>query len=607
MTEPVPIASDNGRRDQPATAGGIRHPAAAEAVFQDVVRSPHVYDRLFHAWLARLTNGLSPVSLMQAYLDWLLHLMSSPGKQSELLTKAVRKTTRLGLLSARCVRGDAALCIEPLPQDKRFVHPAWDLWPYNLLYQSFLLTQQWWHNATTEVSGVSRHHEEAVAFGARQWLDFFSPSNFLWTNPEVTKTTIEEHGHNLIRGWNNFIEDWERVTGAKPPIGAERFRVGDNVANTPGKVIFRNRLIELIQYRPTTSHVQKEPVLIVPAWIMKYYILDLSPENSLVRYLVDQGFSVFMISWKNPNEKDRDLGMSDYRRRGVMAAVDTVCKVIPNTQVHGVGYCLGGTLLTIAAAAMARDGDGRIATLSHFAAQTDFTEAGELTLFIDDAQVAYLEDIMWEQGYLDARQMAGTFQLLRSNDLIWSRAVHDYLMGRRKPMNDLMAWNADTTRLPYRMHSEYLRWLFLNNDLAAGRYIVDGRPISITDIRAPIFSVATTNDHVAPWRSVYKIHLLADTDVTFTLTSGGHNAGIVSEPGHPGRAFQFTTRKEGDRYIDPDTWQANTRKQDGSWWPVWIKWLGQHSTEKVEAPRSGATDHGCQPLEDAPGRYVFQQ
>lgn len=609
MTEPVPIASHNEPLGRPVAtpAGELRIPTETETVIQDFVRSPHIYDRLFHAWLARLTVGLSPVSLMQAYFDWLSHLLSSPGKQSELLIKAARKATRLGLFVARCARGDTTPCIEPLPQDKRFMHPAWQHWPYNYLYQSFLLTQQWWYNATTEVSGVSRHHEEAVAFGARQWLDFFSPSNFLWTNPEVTQTTLEERGYNLIRGWNNFVEDWERVTGEKPPIGAEQFRVGKHVAVTPGKVVFRNRVIELIQYQPTTKQVYKEPILIVPAWIMKYYILDLSPDNSLAKYLVDQGFSVFMISWKNPTESDRDLGMSDYRRRGVMAALEALRKVVPDARVHSVGYCLGGTLLTIAAAAMARDGDERLASMTHFAAQTDFTEAGELTLFIDDAQVAFLEDIMWEQGYLDAKQMAGTFQLLRSNDLIWSRAVHDYLIGQRKPMNDLMAWNSDTTRLPYRMHSEYLRWMFLNNDLAAGRYNVDGRPISITDIRAPIFSVATTKDHVAPWRSVYKLHLLADTDVTFALTSGGHNAGIVSEPGHPGRTFQITTRKESDRYVDPDTWRASIPLKEGSWWPAWINWLKQRSTGKAAPPRMGAPDRGCPPLEDAPGLYVFQK
>jgi polyhydroxyalkanoate synthase len=376
--------------------------------------------------------------------------------------------------------------------------------------------------------------------------------------------------------------------------------VGKKVASIPGKIVFRNRLIKLIQYEPLTDKVRPEPVLIVPAWIMKYYILDLSPQNSLVRHLLKQGLTVFMISWKNPKTEDRDLGMEDYHRLGIMSAIDAVTRIVPDRGIHAVGYCLGGTLLAISAATMARDDDARLATLSFLAAQTDFTKAGELTLFISESQVAFLEDMMWEQGYLDAAQMSGAFQLLRSNDLIWSRVVRSYLMGERQPMFDLLAWNSDTTRMPYRMHSEYLRKLFLANDLAEGRYVVGGHPVALSDIRLPVFAVGTETDHVAPWRSVYKFNLLLETDVTFLLTNGGHNAGVVSEPGTPGRHYRVATKLEHDRYIDPDTWLQHVDVRDGSWWGEWERWLAKRSGEPVAA-RTLARG-----LEDAPGTYVLQ-
>ena len=569
----------------------------------------HVFpiDRFLHANEARLTAGLSPASASAAYLDWVVHLANSPGKQADLVRKALRKSVKFGAYLERVATGkDEAPCIEPLPQDRRFGAPEWQQMPFAAWYQSFLLLQQWWYNATDGVEGVTAHHQQVTAFSARQILDVFSPSNFPQTNPEVLKATVQSGGMNLVHGFQNFLEDWERTVLQKPPLGSENFQVGKDVAITPGKVIYRNGLIELIQYAPTTAKVQAEPVLIVPAWIMKYYILDLSPGNSLVKYLVDQGHTVFMISWKNPTEEDRDLGMHDYVDSGVMAALEAVRKIVPKEKVHTVGYCIGGTLLSIAAAALGRDGKDWLKSMTLFAAQTDFTEAGELMLFIDQSQVSYMEDLMWDQGYLDTKQMAGAFQLLRSNDLIWSRIVRDYLMGERTPMNDLMAWNADATRMPYRMHSEYLRKLFLDNDFAEGRYYVGGKPVTLGDIHVPIFVVGAERDHVAPWTSVYKINYLADADVTFLLTSGGHNAGIISEPGHPRRHHRIATRHEGDAYVAPDDWFTATPEHEGSWWPAWQAWLNEHSSGEVKPPEMGGAQRELQALCDAPGTYVHK-
>ena len=565
------------------------------------------FDRLIRARIGKQSLGLSPPGLILVYLDWLVHLEFSPGKRLELLGSGLRNALRLALHAARSLAypGTSAI-VESAPEDRRFIDPEWHRWPFNLYQQSFLLMQQWWQAATTNVSGVSRHDEAVVSFIARQLLDVVAPTNFPLTNPEILRATIEQGGLNLMRGAEHFLEDWDQVASGRKPVGTEPFVVGKTVAITPGKIVLKNQLCELIQYAPATQVVRAEPVLIVPAWIMKYYILDLSPANSLVRFLVERGHTVFMISWKNPGPADRDLRMDDYRSLGVMEGLRAIGTIVPGSPVHAVGYCLGGTLAAIAAAAMARDGEDRLQSLTLLAAETDFTEAGELMLFIDETEVAFLEDIMWDQGYLDTRQMAGAFQLLRSNDLIWSRLVHDYLLGQRRPMTDLMAWNADATRMPYRMHSEYLRKLFLNNDLAEGHYIVGSRPITLTDIRAPIFAVATGRDHVAPWRSVFKIHLLADSDVTFVLTSGGHNAGIVSEPGHPKRSYQIATRKEGEIYIDPDQWQAMMPRHEGSWWPAWQSWLESHSTGLVDPPSLGLPEQGYPPLGDSPGLYVLQ-
>ena len=589
---------------EPATARAPKPPPQPEeSLGLEAFRS---IDRMREALTAQATGGLSPAALALAFMDWSIHLAVAPGKRMELVWKGSEKAGRFGahLLSAS-TGTHAPPCIEPLPGDSRFTAKAWEQPPFCFWAQAFLLGQQWWHNATREVPGVAPHHEDVVSFTARQLLDMFSPGNFLPTNPVVLRQTLASGGMNLARGAVHAVEDFERLVGGAPPAGAEDFVVGRDVAVTPGKVVLRNRLIELIQYAPATADVYAEPVLIVPAWIMKYYILDLSPHNSLVRYLVERGHTVFCISWKNPGTDERELDMDDYLQLGFFAALDAINAIVPGQKVHATGYCLGGTLLAIAAAAMDRDGDARLGSMTLFTAQTDFTEPGELALFIDDSEVSLLEAQMEETGFLTAGQMAGAFQILRSNDLLWSRVVGEYLMGERTPMNDLMAWNADATRMPARMHSQYLRRLFLNDDLSEGRYPVGGKPVALSDIELPVFCVATLTDHVAPWRSVYKLHYLVPTEISFVLTSGGHNAGIVSEPGRPRRSFRMHTRPAGGNYVPPDDWLERTPEQEGSWWPAWSDWLATRSGARVAPPAIGAPDYPA--LDDAPGCYVHEK
>ena len=575
--------------------------AAASAPFRAL-------DHAKEAFMARLTSGVSPAAMTLAFADWLIHLSAAPGKQLELAALSMQNAQQLANYAGHAVFcGHPPALTDAAPSDSRFNNEAWQTEPYRLWQQAFLLTEQWWETATREVPGTMHHHEDVVSFTVRQLLDVVAPSNFPGTNPEVAQRTAATLGANLWQGARNAFEDAQAKT--RGPVAGEvaQFKVGVDVAATPGKVVFSNHLIELIQYSPSTGTVLAEPLLIVPAWIMKYYILDLTPHNSMIGYLVGQGHTVFCLSWRNVSAEDRDLSLDDYRQLGVMAALDAVGQIVPDRKIHAIGYCLGGTLLSIVAAAMAGVGDERLGSVTLLAAQTDFTEPGELQLFIDDSEVYFLESMMWSQGYLSADQMSGAFQLLESNNLIWSRIVHDYLLGERTPVSDLMAWDSDSTRMPYRMHAEYLRQLFLNNDLACGRYSVAGRAVSIHDIAVPMFVVSTERDHIAPWQSVYKINTLTDAEITFVLTSGGHNAGIVSEPGHARRHFRIQSRAAGDLHATADEWLAAAQPEDGSWWPKWTEWLAAHSsTEQVAAAKIGLPNVDPATLIDAPGSYIFQ-
>jgi polyhydroxyalkanoate synthase len=491
--------------------------------------------------------------------------------------------------------------------DKRFNDPAWLTMPFSLYQQAYSVFEAAGEAAAMASPSITSRNSAAAAFQAHQWLDLFSPTNAPWANPQVLESTWRSGGANLLSGYQNYLADLQELS-APSSSGTPGFAPGKEVAATPGKVVFRNELIELIQYEPLTDLVHGEPILIVPAWIMKYYILDLSPHNSLIRYLTEQGHTVFCISWRNPGTEMRDLPFDAYRSSGVMAALQEVSRICDGAKVHACGYCLGGTLLAITAAAMARDRDDRLASLTLLAAQTDFTEPGEIEVFVSEDQIAALEQGMADKGYLDGRQMGAAFALLRSRDLIWGRFIRNYWLGERDQPNDLMAWNNDTTRMPARMHSEYLRAMYLGNDLAEGRYAVEGAPVSLSDIRAPIFVVSTETDHVAPWRSVYKLSHLSPAEFTFVLTSGGHNAGIVSEPGHARRRFRVAHLAAGALSRSPDECVERAELREGSWWPSWTQWLDERSDDKMAVPPTmGGAGRALTSMEAAPGSYVMQR
>ena len=546
----------------------------------------------------RLTGGLPAPRIGLAYLDWYTNLALSPGRQLEIAEFLLR--SRWELLLGLVGRA-------PPLHDPRYSSVGWQRPPYAWLARAALKREALWKLATEPLPGVARHNAELVHFYTMQLVEACSPQNFPLTNGDVAQATIEQRGRNLVRGARNAVTDLRDRLRGRSDSRQSTHQVGKDLAVTPGKVVYRNRLMELIQYSPATAKVYAEPVLIVPAWIMKYYILDLSQQNSMVRWLVAQGHTVFIISWKNPDEEDRDISMDDYRTLGVLAALDAVTTIVPGPRVHAVGYCVGGTLLSIVAAAMARDGDHRLQSVTLLAAQTDFEDAGELKLFIDEMALQWLDGQMARRGFLDTKQMGGAFGMLRARDLIWGPIVREYWLGERSKAFDIMAWNADGTRMPFRMHSDYLRQLYLENRLAQGKYRIGGKSVSIGDIRAPLFVVGTATDHVAPWKSVYKIRNLKRLgETTFALTNGGHNAGIVSEPGRPRRKYHLGSWNESTAYQGPEEWLSASASHEGSWWTAWQRWLVSHSSADQVAPPEMGDPESYPVLGEAPGTYVFQ-
>ncbi|HMN20715.1 MAG TPA: poly-beta-hydroxybutyrate polymerase N-terminal domain-containing protein [Ottowia sp.] len=561
-------------------------------------------DRLVQTGVSPAFGNLSPIALSLAWADWAWHLAAAPGRQLELAALAAR----LALDTAQLRDGNDG-DLGARDEDPRFRADEWAHWPFSQWRVGFRNVEAFWREAA-KVPGVSKHHGEMVDFFARQWLDMLSPANRLATNPVLLRHTLESGGTNLVRGAMNWLADATGVPTQEDIANQGRFVVGGNLAVTPGKVVYRNHLVELIRYAPQTESVHPEPIFIVPSWIMKYYILDLSPHNSMVRYLVSQGHTVYMVSWRNPDESDRNLSMDDYLELGVFEAMRAAAHDAGKAPLHAMGYCLGGTLLAIAVSALARD-DGMAGyadlpaprTLTLLAAQVDFYKPGELGLFIDEGQISLLDNVTRGQGFLTGKQMSGSFQFLHSRDLVWTRRMREYLVGEREQGNDLMAWNADTTRLPARMHHEYLIALYMKNALANGRYVAGGRRVSLSDLKMPIFLVGTERDHVSPWRSVYKLHQLTSAEITFLLTSGGHNAGIVSPPGHPRRRYRIATQPAQAQWLSIDEWLERAEGFEGSWWPAWQGWLARHSSERVKAKPIPASRALC----DAPGEYVMQR
>jgi polyhydroxyalkanoate synthase len=572
----------------------------------DVNASQEDMARELRAQLAAVTGGLAPDDYAQAWWDWYLNMAQSPGKQTEIAQGAIQAIADNFSFATAAATGKP---VAPASNDKRFAAEAWSQWPFNVMARGYLNWEQLVQQATSGVPGFSGRSADLVKFASQQVIEAASPANHLLANPELLEFTRAQSGQNLVTGFKHWLEDADAMLNHKAPATGGEFKLGENIAVTPGKVVYRNHLIELIQYSPSTPRVYAEPVLIVPAWIMKYYILDLSPHNSLVRYLVDKGHTVFMISWKNPNEADRNLGMDDYYKFGIRDGLQAVGAIVPSAKIHAVGYCIGGTLLSIGAADLARQGDDRLASVTLLAAQTDFSEPGELSLFISPSQLEMLEAVMHKAGVLGSDKMGASFMLLRSRDLLWKPMVNAYLKGEREKPNDLMAWNSDGTRMPCRMHSEYLKQLYLHNDLAAGRFRVNGELISLEAITLPMFVLGTEADHVAPWKSAYKARALTRSkDYTFALVSAGHNGGIVCGPENPKRRFRELTFEDTDTVLTPDEWLQRAWLQQGSWWPSWQAWLAAHSGPlDAPCPGLGNAAAGYPDLTDAPGTYVLQR
>lgn len=540
----------------------------------------------------------------KAILDVAGNYIKNPMKLVEAQAQLWNSYIDLVQITTRRVMGqETQPIVTPARTDKRFKDPDWrERVIFDVLKQSYLLMSQWLDRQVQSTEGVDAHTRKKAEFYVKQFTDAFSPSNFLLTNPEVLRTTLQSNGGNLVLGMQHLLEDVERGHGKIQiqQTDMKAFELGRNIALTPGKVIFQNDLIQLLQYEPTTEKVHKRPLLIFPPWINKYYILDLTPEKSFVKWAVAQGYTVFVVSWVNPDARQSMKSFESYMFEGAYAALDAVEQATGEREVNAIGYCIGGTMLSSTLAHMAAKGDDRIKSATFFATQVDFTEAGDLKVFIDEEQIDHLEDQMEAHGgLLEGSSMASTFNMLRSNDLIWSYVVNNYLLGREPVPFDLLYWNADATRMPAKMHLFYLRECYLKNHLAEGVMELGGVRLDLSKVKAPIFLQSSREDHIAPYNSVYKATRLFGGDVKFIVAGSGHIAGVINPPA--AHKYQYWTNDE--RPQRAKEWLEDATEHPGSWWHYWEEWLAPKSGEMVKARVPGAGK--LKVLEDAPGSYVL--
>ena len=548
-------------------------------------------------------RNADPLDLGRAFFALTSRMMADPFKLAEAQLNLWQGYMELWAASTRRLLGQETPPVAaPEPGDRRFRDPAWEEnQVFDFIKQSYLLTSRWFTGVVRDVDGLDDATARKVNFYTRQFADAIAPTNFVMTNPEVLRATVETRGKNLLDGLNNLLTDLEKGKGRLhiTMTDMDAFKLGENVGVTPGKVVFQNDLMQLIQYEPTTAEVFRRPLLIVPPWINKYYILDLRPDNSFIRWAVEQGHTVFVISWVNPDETLAAKGFDAYMKEGPLAAIDAIEKATGEKDVDIIGYCIGGTLVAATLAVMAARKDKRVASATYFASLIDFAEPGELSVFVDEAQLATLEQKMSKTGYLEGADMATTFNMLRANDLIWSFVVNNYLLGKDPFPFDLLYWNSDSTRMPAAMHSFYLRKMYIENKLIEpGGITLDDVPVDLTKITTPTYVVSTREDHIAPWKSTYAAVNTYKGPVRFVLSASGHIAGIVNPP----KANKYSYWTNDKAPSDPEDWLKGAEQHAGSWWVDWAKWVAGHAGEKVPARKPGSGK--LKVIEDAPGSYV---